>query len=475
MPAKVYTIETRLSAPIGSELREYLDEYVTEYNKCYRDMWHHMTAPDFKTRYSKESNFVTDMCNKYGYLKRTVNSIRYDIKGRMKSYKELKKTELRQLETKIQIRQNKIEQIIEKLDKLKSIVTNNKATDKQLIKYRQLKQSLYFQKNKLNKMLQSKNKLEYQIENNIYSIGFGGKRTFDNQNRLQENGYKTHIKWYNDYVKSRDKNIFYLGSSDESFGNQMFQMAYNTTTDDFNVKLRKENKWCKSTKEIDKYIIADHIDFKYMKEYVKEIVLSYCSKESTKKLPLSYRFHRRGTHWYLQVMFSIEYDTYETFSKYGTIGLDYNDGFIELSETDECGNLIYQEHIVLKEHGTGNKAKSEIEQSIAKIVSYALLKGKDIVIEDLNFKKKKSFTAKGDKNKKYNKMIHLFDYSRYKDTMEKCCHRNKVNLIKINPYMTTQIGKQKYSSNKKLSTHQAASYVIARRGQGFKDKYVKAA
>ena len=212
-----------------------------------------------------------------------------------------------------------------------------------------------------------------------------------------------------------------------------------------------------------------------MKEYVKEIVLSYCSKESTKKLPLSYRFHRRGTHWYLQVMFSIEYDTYETFSKYGTIGLDYNDGFIELSETDECGNLIYQEHIVLKEHGTGNKAKSEIEQSIAKIVSYALLKGKDIVIEDLNFKKKKSFTAKGDKKKKYNKMIHLFDYSRYKDTMEKCCHRNKVNLIKINPYMTTQIGKQKYSSNKKLSTHQAASYVIARRGQGFKDKYVKAA
>ena len=54
MPAKVYTIETRLSAPIGSELREYLDEYVTEYNKCYRDMWHHMTAPDFKTRLQKD-------------------------------------------------------------------------------------------------------------------------------------------------------------------------------------------------------------------------------------------------------------------------------------------------------------------------------------------------------------------------------------------------------------------------------------
>lgn len=30
-------------------------------------------------------------------------------------------------------------------------------------------------------MIQAKNKLIYQIENNIYSVGFGGKHTFDNQ------------------------------------------------------------------------------------------------------------------------------------------------------------------------------------------------------------------------------------------------------------------------------------------------------
>ena len=95
MPTKVYTIETRLPASINSELRIYLDDYVKEYNKCYRDMWHQMTASDFKTKYPKESNFVTDICNKYGYLKRTINAIRYDIKGRMKSYKELKKNRVK--------------------------------------------------------------------------------------------------------------------------------------------------------------------------------------------------------------------------------------------------------------------------------------------------------------------------------------------------------------------------------------------
>ena len=36
-----------------------------------------------------------------------------------------------------------------------------------------------------------------------------------------------------------------------------------------------------------------------------------------------------------------------------------------------------------------------------------------------------------------------------------------------------EIGKQKYSERMKLSVHQAASYVIARRGQGYQDKLVK--
>lgn len=69
-------------------------------------------------------------------------------------------------------------------------------------------------------------------------------------------------------------------------------------------------------------------------------------------------------------------------------------------------------------------------------------------------------------------MLHKFDYRRYKDTLDNCCHRRKVNLIKVNPRNTSKIGKQKYSDRMKLSVHQAASFVIARKGQGFVDKLV---
>lgn len=471
MPYKVYTTETRFSMPIGSEIRTYCDKFVTEYNKVYRDMWHTMTALDFKKQYPKDSNYITYICNKYGLLKRTVNSIKFEIKGRMKSYMELKKTQLKQLEIKICVKEDKIDGIIKKIETLKPLVRENKASQKQLIKYRNLKQSLYYQKNKLNKIKQQYKKLAKQIRSKVYSLGFGSKNVFRKQYFLSENGYKTKEKWHNDYIKARDKNIFYLGSLDETCKNQMFQMVYLKDTDDFSLKIRKEYKYCIKEMPESNYITVCHVKFNHLHEELVKICQS--CKNDSQSSPLSFRFHRRNTHWYLQVIFRIQAEEYETTSKYGTIGLDYNDGFIELCQTDECGNMAEQKHYELKYHGMGNKAKSEIEETVSQIVNYAKRKGKDVIIEDLSFKKKKSKTDKHDKNKKYNAMIHLFDYSRYKSTMENTCHRNKVVLTMINPYMTSQIGKQKYCETKKLNVHQAASYVIARKGQGFEDKYIK--
>ena len=92
MPSRTYTIETRI--PGKSELTEYLNAYVTEYSAVTREMWHDMTFPDFAKRYPKMSGYVSHVCQKHGLLKRTVNSIRFDVQGRMKSLMELKKTEL---------------------------------------------------------------------------------------------------------------------------------------------------------------------------------------------------------------------------------------------------------------------------------------------------------------------------------------------------------------------------------------------
>ena len=183
--------------------------------------------------------------------------------------------------------------------------------------------------------------------------------------------------------------------------------------------------------------------------------------------PIIYPEHDLGSH---------EEKEYRTSSKYGMIGLDYNDGFIEMSETDACGNLVGQSHYELNYHGTGKKAENEIRQVISEIVSLAENKGKSISIEALDFKKTKAkiTKGKGKKGKNYHRMLHLFDDRRYQETLRNCCHRHKVILQRVNPKNTSKIGKEKYSKQKKLNTHQAASYVIARRGQGFCDKLKRA-
>lgn len=63
---------------------------------------------------------------------------------------------------------------------------------------------------------------------------------FQKQYHLEANGYRSHAQWYGDYVKQRDKNVFYLGSSDETQGNQLVQMRYGEERDDFTIQLRKE-------------------------------------------------------------------------------------------------------------------------------------------------------------------------------------------------------------------------------------------
>lgn len=465
-----FTIATRLEQ--SEEVMCYFKNYTSEYNQVYREIWYKMTAPDYGKRYGKASFFVTEMCQKHGMLKRTINSIRFDIKGRIEALKALKETELNQLRVKILQKEKNIQKLTERINQRKPLAEKNQLTQKQLEIYRGWKQSLYYQKNKLNKMKQAYRNLEFQIKNNCFLMGFGGKDMFEKQYRLRENGYRTKEKWYQDYVKKRDKNIFYLGSSDESYGNQMFQMKYQEETDDFMVKIRKENKYCKSKKEAEKYIVLPHINFKHLHKELAEVV-------KKGNAPLSFRIHREKNKWYLQCIFAIAYKKEEerTTSKYGVLGLDYNEGFIEVSETDESGNLIGQYHYDLIYHGTGRKAENEIRQKISEIVKKGEKKGKDIVIEDLNFKRRKANTseAKSKKGKEYNRMLHLFDYGRYKETLKNSCHRQRVRLQVVNPKDTSKIGKEKYSTKKKLSIHQAASYVIARKGQGFLDKRIQMA
>ena len=460
---KQFTIETRLE--LNEDAVKYLTEYVVFYNEISRKLWQIVRLSNFKELYTR-SNFNTYVCNKYDVLKRTANQIYSYLVGRKKSLLELKKTELSNKKIRYRILLNKKEELIKKINNLKEKASLNALSQKELIRYRKYKHKYYFMCNKINSLKQNIRNLENDIENKNVKIAFGSKKLFNAQYNLEGNGFKTHIKWKNNYHKKRDKNIYYLGSKDETLGNQLAQLDYDIATSKFTLKIRKEKQFCNESK----YLYISNIDFKYMKNELINIINKHKSNQTL--LPLSYRIYRINNKWYLQVIITTVVEKYITRKEYGVIGLDFNNGFISFSETNETGNLIKSLNYPLKYHGCGNKALNEILNTINNIVTYARSVGKDISIEDLKFdsKKAKSISSNQNNEKKYNKMIHTLDYSRYIFRLENKCHKMQVSLNKVNPYNTSLIGYEKYAKSRKMTIHQAASFVIARRYQGFIDK-----
>ncbi len=443
---RVFTLETRLNKSDA----KYFEQYISVYNKIYREIWQ-----DYVHGEDLSSKYITDMCKKHNLMKRTVNSIVRDVKGRYKALHELRKQQYNDLVSKIQALDNDIAKLKSNIEYLSKLAGKNQLSRDNITDYRNKKKRMF--------SLQSR-KLKYQntIEKmkDTNKISFGSKEFWNKQYLLKENDFRSHIGWYNQYVRKRDKYIYYVGSGDETCGNQMFQMQYDESVDYFHCKIRKENAYS----EDDKYIYLD-VNFKAPRRDILISMLQY-------NKAMSYRVLRRDKKWYLQVMFSASFDIV-TDKANGSLGVDFNNGFLAVTETDTKGNISDTGVFELQYHGSGNKAKTEMERAVKKLVILCRKLNKALVIEDLNFSKKKSGTLHN-KNKQYNQMIHRLDYSRFAQLCDNCCTVYGVELIKINPAYTTKIAKQKYCNQRKLNTHIGASYVIARRGQGFKDELLAA-
>ena len=187
--------------------------------------------------------------------------------------------------------------------------------------------------------------------------------------------------------------------------------------------------------------------------------------------PLTYRIIKRKNKYYLQCIFEIDKrNTILTRKDYGVIGIDFNKGFLAVSQTNKYGHLVKADKITYR-FGSGNKTKNDLLLIINKLTELAINTGKDLAIEDLSFLKRKSKTMKGKskKGRKYNKMLHSLAYRIFLNRTEQICNKKKIGLLKVNPAWTSWIARNKFCERMKLNIHNGAAFVIARRGMNIKD------
>lgn len=316
-----------------------------------------------------------------------------------------------------------------------------------LVKQRNLRLKIVAKKNKLNRLKQKLINLNYQLESGRLKLCFGTKRL------LKQN--------YDKFIEQRDSRMGFIGAKEETCCNHNFQLRYNRKDNQFSIKMRRDFGGYKSVNIKDKFIYGKV----YFNHHKNKIISILKNKDS----PLFYRIIKKNNRYYLYCTFEIQADTnnFATCSDYGMVGLDFNKGFVTLSETNQYGHLIRTQLLPYR-FKSGNKTKTDLQKIANHVTALAYQTGKNVCIENLDFKTARS-KIETNYGKQYNDMIHSLAYRQFIDIIESVTYRNKVTLTKVNPAWTSWLAEQLYCPTMKLNVHVGASYVIARRGQGYKD------
>lgn len=412
--------ESKLYLKDNTPLYNYFDDYSKLFNFLVRKCVHHLKN---KLNGESESQYRTNLMIEFNITNRIAKAVIRTAKNQLKLLTESAKYQYNNL-------YKRRHSLFKKITKLKSILSSNSTS----LKQRKLtKVRLFWAQMKLNKT------------NQLISNGLKLHLTFGTKQLLKTNKTK--------FLTKRDNQVVYIGDKNETCGNQQFQINFNSKHNRFDYKLRLDNQWVSDS---NKYIFGSFV--LKNKEAKTHILKTLSEKKSN---PLTYRIIKRNDTLYLQIMYRRETVTV-TRSNYGVLGIDFNKGFISVSEINSDGKLQSLTRYNYLHQGKTTKTKTSMLDLVSKLVSQAVNVGKDIVIEDLvsldSNKKQEKTTSKD-----YNRMINSLKFGLFKRCLLSKATKEGVLVYTVNPYNTSKIAKKRYTDRMKLNVHDAASYVIARR------------
>jgi IS605 OrfB family transposase len=341
---------------------------------------------------------------------------------------------------------------------------------------RRLTKSVHYKHNRIAATEAKIKRLKAALITGNFTVCFGSKRLARKQHSLEENSYASHEGWLKDWVAARSHQIFYEGANNFAGGNQL--VRYNAKSQTLTITVSP----CLKHKYGEK-VILHGVNFRYGSELIQAAIHTV-RKESTRKgndgrkkktcrwgskQPVSYNINIKGNKVYLNATVDQIQPEQFTSLEQGALGIDFNPTSIDWTLIDRHGNL--------KQHGSikinvqdkrSNQTKDIIGKAVAQIVRVAEANSVPVVIEDLDFTKKKA--ALKEKGKKHARMLSNMAYSQFTEMLESRCSKLGVELIKVDPAYTSVIGVTKYMAMYGLNCGCAAALVVARRGQGRTEK-----
>ena len=449
----IATYQTRVSVYAGvdrlagdSALSAYAELYGQVERKLFAQVASGKSAASLKSAYLK----------RYGIPARMFNAVRVSLEGKVESVREQQKL---------------------RVDSLPRRIARAELQIARAERHGPLDQA-HQKRRRLANLRHRLAALEADSAAGRVSLCFGSKRLWRKQHHLEANGYASREEWLRDWRDARNDEFFVMGSRDETAG---CQLCVASVADDGSLTLRLRMP-DGLPEGHGKYLTMAGVWFAYGHEQVLAALQSNAehaayrrqhgekaARATTLGQAISYRFKRDGKGWRVFATTNMMDVSVVTDQRRGAIGVDLNAGHLAVVETNASGNFIKAFNVPLVSCGTStHQAEAIIGDAVASVVEHARNVGKPIVIEKLDFSRKKA-QLEGE-SPRYARMLSSFSYGRVKAYFISRGYRQGVKIHPVNPAFSSVIGRVKFMERYGLSVHQAAALVLARRLLGCSER-----
>ena len=379
---------------------------------------------------------------RFGITARQFNAVAGDLQNRVRASRNAAEQRIRRLRERI----SHLRRVIRKLH-------GRVAKEKNRDRRRRLQFLLHQKKRHLLNVEQRLHSLQKELVRPTPAVCFGSRRMFRKQFHLHANGYRHHDEWLADWRVARSSGFLCLGSKDEKGGNQTATLLPGGV-----LRLR----------------VPPALEGEYGRWILIPVCFPYGQDTIDRALlvgqPITLRFVRRKRKgkwvWYVQATTERPGKPILTRREFGALGVDYNPGIVAAGRIDRHGNPTATRHVVAETKGKSRAQREAIlGDVVADIVAWAKGEGVPIVIEKLDFTRKKA--ALREMRPELARMLSRFDTRRFYDLLVSRAAREGVEVLEVDPAYTSVIGWVKFGSGYHLSVHAAAAVAIARRGLGF--------
>jgi IS605 OrfB family transposase len=422
------TYQTRIY--VTPEQDALLSDYAFVYGKTERTLFAKMQAEnDINT-------LKRDFQKRFGITARQFNAVNATLSGKITSIRKRQPELINDLKSRIK--------------KAKRVI--KKTTDPFVL--HQKKRRLTVLQDKLKSLQEDK-------KNNKVRLCFGSKKLFRSQFHLEANGYHSHSAWLKDWQSARNSQFFVIGSKDETSG---CQGCVATVAEDGSITLRL--RLLNSMQG--KYMIIDGLHFQYGHKEIVAAIGRNLSNNKEDWQSINYRFLKDGKGWRVFVSISLPDTKLVSDSRLGVIGIDINTDHLAVTETDRFGNPTEYFSIPCVTYGkTSEQRKAIIGDVVKQAIAFAKSCCKPIVIETLDFQKKKIALKR--QLPQYARMLSSLAYMQIQTLIRARACDAGIEVFEVNPAYTSVIGKYKFKDRYGMSVHNAAAVVIGRRFMGFRE------